>query len=183
MTATKDTTASAVFDEIKRRAETRVRELKQNKTVITVGAATCGRAAGALDVLKAFKDEVGKHNLDCPVIEVGCLGHCYAEPIAIIQKPGQAAIAYGHVNPVIAERLVNEYILGENPMPEFVLGAEEASEILPSFQDFPRAKYERKIILKNCGQIDPTSIEEYIAAGGYAALAKALQKNTTGDYQ
>jgi NADH-quinone oxidoreductase subunit F len=174
--ATKDTAASAVFDGIKRHAETRVRELKQNKPVIMVGAATCGRAAGAIEVLKAFKEEIAKHKLDCPVIEVGCMGHCYAEPIVIISKPGYPPIVYGHVNPVIAERLINEFILGENPCPEFVLGAEEASSILPSFQDFPRAKYERKIILKNCGHIDPTSIEEYIAAGGYAALAKALQK-------
>jgi NADH-quinone oxidoreductase subunit F len=175
VTAARDT-ANAVFAGIKRRAENRVRERKQNKPVIIVGAATCGRAAGALDVIKAFKDEIAKKKLDCPVIEVGCMGHCYAEPIAIIQKPGQTAVAYGHVNPVIAERLVNEFIFGENPCPEFVLGALEPSDILPSFQDFPRAKYEQKIILKNCGHIDPTSIEEYIAAGGYAALARALQQ-------
>jgi len=175
VTATRDT-ASAVFADIKRHANARVRELKQDKTIIMVGAATCGRAAGALDVVKAFKDEIAKKKLDCPVIEVGCMGHCYAEPIAIIKKPSQAAIAYGHVNPVIAERLVNEFILGENPCPEFVLGALEPSDILPSFQDFPRAKYEQKIILKNCGHIDPTSIEEYISTGGYAALARALQK-------
>jgi NADH-quinone oxidoreductase subunit F len=83
-------------------------------------------------------------------------------------------VAYGYVNPVIAERLVNEYILGDNPCPEFVLGALEPSDILPSFQDFPRAKYEQKIILKNCGFIDPTDIEDYIAGGGYSAIAKAF---------
>ena len=105
------------------------------------------------------------------------MGHCYAEPIVIISKPGYPSICYGYVNPVIAERLVNEFILGENPCPEFVLGALEANDILPSFQDFPRAKYEQKIILKNCGHIDPTDIEQYIAAGGYAALAKALEKS------
>jgi NADH-quinone oxidoreductase subunit F len=176
VTANKDTAINAAFDEIKKHAEERVRELKQNKPIIMVGAATCGRAAGALDVIKAFREEIEKRKIDCPVIEVGCMGHCYAEPIAVIYKPGYPAIAYGHVNPVIAERLVNEFILGENPCPEFVLAALEPNEILPSFQDFPRSKYEQKIILKNCGHIDPTSIEEYIAAGGYAALAKALQK-------
>ncbi|MBN1693054.1 MAG: SLBB domain-containing protein [Dehalococcoidales bacterium] len=166
--------AAAVFREIKERAESHVRELKQNKTYIMVGAATCGRAAGALDVLKAFREEIKKHNLDCPVIEVGCMGHCYAEPIVIIGKPGYPAICYGYVNPVIAERLVNEFILGENPCPEFVIGALEANDMLPSFQDFPRAEHEQKIVLKNCGHIDPADIEQYIAAGGYAGLAKIL---------
>ncbi|OGN94728.1 MAG: NADH dehydrogenase [Chloroflexi bacterium RBG_13_51_18] len=172
--ATERSTIATAFQEISKRAVAHVRELKQNKPYILVGAATCGRAAGALDVLKTFREEIKKRNLDCPVIEVGCMGHCYAEPIVIIGKPGYPPVCYGYVNPVIAERLVNEFILGENPCPEFVIGALEANDILPSFQDFPRAKYEQKIILKNCGHIDPTDIEQYIAAGGYTGLAKAI---------
>jgi len=174
--AAKETTATAVFDKIKERAESHWRKLWQDKTVIMVGAATCGRAAGALDILQAFRDEVKKHNLDCPVIEVGCMGHCYAEPLAIISKQGYPPICYGYVNPVIAERLVKEFVLGDNPCPEFVIGALEANDLLPSFGDFPRAQHEQKIILKNCGHIDPTDIEHSIAGGGYAALAKALQQ-------
>ncbi len=175
MKPTEDTAIAAVFREIKERAESRWRERLDNKPVIMVGAATCGRAAGALDVLQAFRDEVKKRNLDCPVIEVGCMGHCYAEPIVIISKPGYPPICYGYVNPVIAERLVKEYVLGDNPCPEFVIGALEANDLLPSFDDFPRAQHEQKIILKNCGHIDPTDIEHSIAGGGYASLAKALE--------
>ena len=164
----------ATYNEIKQRANARTRALKRGKAVITVGAATCGRAAGALDVIKAFKEEITRRGIEAEVIEAGCMGHCYAEPIVIAQKPGQAAIAYGRVNAVIAGRLVNEYILGENPMPEFVLGALEASEGLPSIQDFPRAQYEKQIILQNCGHIDPADINQYVAEGGYGGLAKAL---------
>jgi NADH-quinone oxidoreductase subunit F len=176
VTATEPSAIAAAFKEIKKTAEAHWRELRRDRPVIMVGAATCGRAAGALEVFKTFKEEIDKHKLDCPVIEVGCMGHCYAEPIVIISKPGYPPVCYGYVNPVIAERLVNEFILGDNPCPESVIGAMEANDILPSFQDFPRAKYEQKIILKNCGHIDPTEIEHYIAVGGYAALAKALEK-------
>jgi NADH-quinone oxidoreductase subunit F len=140
-----------------------------------VGAATCGRAAGALKVLRAFKEELKKQNLNCPVVEVGCMGHCYAEPIVTIIKPGYPPICYRQVNPVIAQRLVREFILGDDPCLEFVLGALEASELVPSFADFPRAKFEQKVILKNCGFIDPENIEHYIANGGYGALARALE--------
>lgn len=174
MKATEGSVAAA-FQEVKERTEAHLRELKQNKPHILVGTATCGRAAGALEVLKTFRKEIKKRNIDCPVIEVGCMGHCYAEPIVIIGKPGYPSVCYGYVNPVIAERLVKEFILGDNPCPEFVIGALEANDMLPSFQDFPRAKYEQKIILKNCGHIDPTDIEHYIAAGGYAGLAKAIE--------
>ncbi len=152
------------------------RRQKQGKTIIMVGTATCGRAAGSLEVLRAFKDEIQKRRIDGAVVEVGCLGHCYAEPLVIIHKPDSVPICYAHVNPVIAERLVKEYILGDNPCPEFVLGALEPNDILPAFQDFPRSKYENKVILKNCGLIDPEDIEDYIAGGGYGALAKALER-------
>jgi len=166
---------ASAFEDIKSRAESHWRELfDSNKPVIMVSAATCGQAAGALEVLQAIKTEVKKQNLDCPVIEVGCTGHCYAAPIVIVRKPGYPFIFYGHVNPVIAERLIKEFILGDDPCLEFVLGALEENELVPSFSDFPRAKYEQKIILKNCGQIDPEQIDHYLANGGYSALVKAL---------
>lgn len=165
----------SAFQEIKSQAQSRWRELQSGKTVIMVGAATCGRAAGALEVLQAIKGELKKQKLDCPVIEVGCMGHCYAEPIVIISKPGYPSICYRQVNAVIAQRLIREFILGDDPCLEFVLGALEENELVPSFSDFPRARFEQKIILKNCGQIDPKQIDHYIANGGYGALVKALQ--------
>ncbi len=168
--------ASLSLAELKNRADEYVRKLKDNKPVVMVGTATCGRAAGALEVVKAFKSAVQKAKIDCPVIEAGCIGHCYAEPIVIISKPGYPPAAYGYVNPVVAERLVNEFILGDNPCLESVLAALEPNDIIPSFQEFPRAAYEKKIITKNCGLIDPIRIEEYINAGGYTALVKALEK-------
>jgi NADH-quinone oxidoreductase subunit F len=165
------------FQKIKDRAESRWQELMNSgRPVIMVGTATCGRAAGALDVLQTIKDEVNRRNLDCHVVEVGCMGHCYAEPIVIIAKPGYPPIAYGYVNPVIAEMLIKEFILGDNPCLEFVIAALEENDLVPSFSDFPRAKYEKKVVLKNCGHIDPEQIDHYIAQGGYQALTKVLGK-------
>ena len=86
---------AAAYEGIKKRAGAGWQELGKNGPVIMVGTATCGRAAGALEVLHAFRDEVKKHHLDCPVIEVGCLGHCYAEPLAIIGR--QDAMPHGHL--------------------------------------------------------------------------------------
>ena len=176
MKATGFQSVASTFREIKSRAESQWRGLRDGgKSVIMVGVATCGRAAGALEVLQAIKRELKKQKLDCPVVEVGCMGHCYAEPIVTISKPGYPPICYRHVNPVIAERLVREFILGDDPCLEFVLAALEENDLVPSFSDFPRAKFEKKVILKNCGHIDPEQIEHYIANGGYSALAKALQ--------
>jgi NADH-quinone oxidoreductase subunit F len=169
-------TGTFIFDEIKKRAESHWENLwNDRKPAILVGTATCGRAAGALDVLKAVKEVVKNRNLECGIFEVGCLGHCYAEPLVIIRKPGYPSICYGHVTPVLAENLVVNLILNNDPSLEFVLGALEANDLIPSFSDFPRAQYEKRILLKNCGQINPDEIEHYIGNGGYEGLAKALQ--------
>lgn len=143
--------------------------------VILVGTATCGRAAGALEVLQAVKDVVEKRNIDCLINEVGCMGHCYAEPLVILGKPGYPPICYARVNPVLAQNLVLNFLLNDDPCFEFILGALEANDLIPSFFDFPRSKYEKKIILKRCGQINPEETGHYIANGGYKGLVKALQ--------
>ncbi len=165
-----------IFDEIRKRAEAHWENLwNDQKPVIWVGTATCGRAAGALDVLQAVKEVVKKRNIACAIFEVGCLGHCYAEPLVTIRKPGYPSICYGHVTPVLAENLVTNLILNDDPSLEFVLGALEGNDLIPSFSDFPRAQYEKRIILKNCGQINPDDIEHYIGKGGYESLARALR--------
>ncbi len=170
------TGVTAAFRELAERARNSRREaFPDDVPLITVGAATCGRAAGAQEVIDALEAEVARLGLDCPVVEVGCLGHCYAEPLVTISKPGMPPICYGYVNAVIAERLVREYVAGDDPCFQFVLGALEANEIVPSFDDFPRAAHEHKVVLRNCGLIDPTKITDYLASGGYAALAKALK--------
>lgn len=157
-------------------ARSRWQEIWNDPTpLILVGTATCGRAAGALEVLQAIKDTVKKQNLNCLIYEVGCMGHCYAEPLILLRKPGFPSICYGHVSPVLAGNLVTNLMLNDDPSLEFVLGALEENDLIPSFSDFPRSKYEKRILLKNCGKINPEEIEHYIANGGYGSLSKALQ--------
>ena len=167
---------ASTFQNIKERALSRWQELWDgSKPVIMVSAATCGRSAGALEVLQTIREELGNDQDGVRIIEVGCMGHCYAEPLIIITKPGYPPIAYGYVTPEIARRLVKDYILGEDISPEFALGALEENELLPSIYDLPRFRYENHVLLENCGRIDPEDIDHYIAKGGYKALAKSLQ--------
>lgn len=164
------------FEELKKQAQSQWQELWNGQTpVILVGTATCGRASGALEVLEAIKETVKKQNLNCLTFEVGCLGHCYAEPLVIIRKPGFPSICYGQVNPVLAENLICNFIVNNDPCLEFVLGAIEENDLIPSFSDFPRSKYEKQVLLRHCGQINPESIEQYIGRSGYEGLNRSLQ--------
>jgi NADH-quinone oxidoreductase subunit F len=169
---------ASAFEQLRDRARSRWQDIFEgNNPVVLVGTATCGRAAGAIEVLNAIRQQLEAEHQDIPVIEVGCMGHCYAEPLVSIIKPGgeYPPILYGYVTPEIARLLVRDYVLGEDPSLEFMLGALEANEILPSIMDLPRFAHEQHILLENCGRIDPERIEHYIATNGYSALARALQ--------
>ncbi len=143
---------------------------------ILVGTATCGRASGALEVLKTFQEETSKQNIKAHIIPVGCMGHCYAEPLVTISKPGFPPILYANVSPPMAATLVKHFLLEDNFLPELMLAALEKNDLIPSIADFPRFALETRIILRDFGLINPEDIKDYIARGGYEGLSKALQK-------
>ena len=169
------------FEMIRTHAVSKWEALKQSQEPrILIGTATCGRAAGALDVLRTINEELAQQNIKAGVTQVGCMGHCYAEPLVIIENPGWPPICYGYVTPGIASRLVQDYIIGDDPCPEFALGALEENDLIPTIFDQPRFKYETRVVLKNCGFIDPEDINQYIAIGGYSGLVKALHMTPQG---
>ena len=142
---------------------------------IRVGSATCGKAAGSEETFEAFKDAIDKKGLEVRLLGVGCLGHCYAEPMVIIRNPGFPPMLYGYVSPGVAGRLVTDYLGGGDPCLEFALGALEENEMIPTVGELPRFQMEEKIILRNVGWINPESMEEYLLEGGYEGLSRSLQ--------
>ena len=141
---------------------------------IRLGTATCGRASGALETLAAFREEISRNSLQVRLLEVGCVGHCYAEPIAVVANPGFPPILYGSVTPGVARRLVRDFLGAGDPCLEFALGAVEENEKIPSIFELPRFRMEKKIILEHAGWIDPARGEEYLLRGGYRGLFQAL---------
>jgi len=92
-----------------------------DKPRIYIGAATCGRSSGALAVADCLRAELAKRNIDASIIEVGCIGCCYAEPLVDIVKPGKPRICYSRVTPETAIHLVADYIAGDNPRPDLAM--------------------------------------------------------------
>ena len=144
---------------------------------ILVGTATCGRASGSFEVFKAFKEEITKHNLNAHVIPVGCMGHCYAEPLVVVRKPGLPSILYGNVSPPAATTIVKHFLGEDNFLPELMLAALEPNDFLPTIADLPRFALETRTILRDFGIIDPENIMDYVARGGYEGLSVALQRD------
>jgi NADH-quinone oxidoreductase subunit F len=164
-----------VFKEIASNAKSEWEAL-QKGSYILIGTATCGRAAGALDVVDAFSRELARRGLEVPIIKVGCTGLCYADPFVTISKPGSLRVAYANVTPETVSRLVEGYVAGDDPCLELALGTVEGGrgETI-SIPELPRFEHELRLILRHCGYIDPENINHYIANGGYSGLEKALK--------
>lgn len=139
---------------------------KSNEIVFSVGTASCGRAAGALRTLEAIKDYISKEGIKGKVVEVGCIGFCYAEPIVEIALPGKERMRFGNITADRVNILLDKYLKG----------GEIPSEFLLDIEKHPMMEKQRRVALRNCGIIDPERIEHYIARDGYRALAIALTK-------
>ena len=172
-----ESSAAGTYAQLRAAAEAACRERRpEGQPVVRVALATCGIAAGALETLAAFRQAIAEGGIDARVETTGCLGHCYAEPVVVIDHPasGFPPIFYPEVTPGKAGMLTR-FFLGEgDPRFEHMLGATEANELIPSVAEFDRFNREQRLVMDRCGRIDPASIDEYIADGGYAALARVL---------
>jgi len=147
---------------------------KTDVPYIYIGMATCGLAAGAVETKAAFAEALAERHIEAHIVPVGCLGHCYAEPLVLIDNPGFPPIYYHNVNPGKAGALVRAFLEEGDPLFEYVLGASVENELIPTVIAFPRFNMERRIVMEECGLIDPEDINEYITKGGYSTLFKAL---------
>ncbi|MCJ7685703.1 MAG: NADH-quinone oxidoreductase subunit F, partial [Desulfobacteraceae bacterium] len=144
---------------------------------IHIGMATCGIASGALETKSAFEEALAERDIEARIHTVGCIGHCYAEPVVIIENPGFPAILYHQVTPGKARMLVKSFLEKGDPLFEYLMGAMVENDMIPQVWDFPRFSMEKRLVMEKCGRVDPEDIQDYVANGGYDALVKALQSS------
>ena len=138
---------------------------------VIVGMSTCGLSAGAQQVYDRFGELLEKHPGSFELARTGCISMCYREPIIEIRDDGNR-VFYGDVTPELAGEIYEKHIEKGDVLDEHVvlrIGEDGAQGAEEQFYDL-----QERIVLRNCGTIDPESIEEYEAAGGYEGLRKAL---------
>lgn len=136
---------------------------------IRVGLATCGIAAGSQRVYDALAVSLQFNGLDIPLRRVGCVGMCYNEPLVDIVMNDDAVITYGNVSEADVEKIVAEHVCGERIIKELHVPTD----------DFLSRQV--RIVLENCGLIDPESLDAYRERGGYAGLAAVVETMSRQD--
>jgi NADH-quinone oxidoreductase subunit F len=175
-----------------RRAAARGRRTFQpTQPKLIVGMATCGLAAGAEEVYQAIQEEVERLGLPYLIGSTGCIGWCSQEPLVDLQLPGRPRLTYGRMDVRKARELarglpeddfkvhwaVGQLMGYDNP----VTGRRSTLATpavrwdgVPRYEDLPMFRQQLRLVLRNCGLIDPSSVDEYICRGGYLALCHAL---------
>jgi len=149
--------------------------LAKKRDRVVVGLATCGIAAGGVAVKNELLKEVKKQHLDAEVAETGCIGYCFAEVLVEVEKEGMPRVIYGDITPADVSALVDSHLVDGKILKEKALLIEGRKTAEADF-----LKRQKRIVLRNCGLIDPESIDDYIAHGGYEGLKKALKGMTPG---
>ena len=166
--------------------ETGLAKLTPSVPRIAIGMGTCGRGNGAEGLYHAFLEVIERSGTDFYLTNVGCFGACYQEPLVNVRVPGSPLLILHRIQANDAGRIVHDIATG-TINPELVYcKIEEWDHItgsiryghgypeVPLWNEVPFFKGQKKIVLRNCGLINPDDIEEYIAVGGYQALYKTL---------
>jgi len=170
--------------------------LYPNRLKILVGSASCGVAVGAREVEAAARRAVEELGLDAAVCRTGCIGFCAKEPLLDLVLPNGPRVSYANMTPEKTLALLEAYASRQDFMPALALGRFDREEHVstgevhqyppcpPQLQAVPECsgldfyRRQRKVILRNCGSIDPMDLDQTIARGTYRGAASALGQMT-----
>ncbi|MCB0038633.1 MAG: NAD(P)H-dependent oxidoreductase subunit E [Caldilinea sp.] len=132
-------------------------------------ASTPCLSSGGAAVYDAINAAIKEGDLDADVqaVSTGCMGPCSRGPMVTVQTRDAADAVYEHVTPEAARAIVQHHCQQQGDV---------GKHLLPS--DIPFFVKQQKVVLANSGLIDPERLEDYVAHGGYAALAYALREMT-----
>jgi (2Fe-2S) ferredoxin len=155
----------------------------ENKIQILVGLGTCGIAAGGRATLQALEEKLEETGIEAEVIQVGCIGMCFNEPLVDITKPGRPRISYGSVTPERVREIVDSYLVGDDPRPDLAIATIDDGPFagISSWNEMPFYKSQTRRVLRNCGFVDPEKIDDYVAPPDCAAaVGQAFQPGSSG---
>jgi NADH-quinone oxidoreductase subunit F len=136
---------------------------------IKVGLGTCGISAGGELVYNKLSEEIKSRELEVELCETGCIGMCYEEVLVEVED-GDKNFIYSKVTADKAARIVTDHIENNNPIEEWLI---RSSEITAEDKFIDN---QERIVLRNCGLIDPSSIEDYLERDGYKAIEKTVKE-------
>jgi NADH-quinone oxidoreductase subunit F len=144
---------------------------KAERTILICHGTGCV-SGKAFEIREALEKEVARLGLDGVAVDfTGCHGFCQQGPIAVVEPEG---IFYTHVTVDDVPEIAQSHLRDGQPVERLFYKDPVTGEAIPYHNDIPFYSKQQRIILRNCGRINPERIEDYIKVGGYQSLRKAL---------
>lgn len=165
---------------IANRLSENIHPCKDGKRIVSLCAVAGCQSSRSLEIKKAFLDEIAKNNLSdkVTIVPTGCHGLCAQGPVMQVFPEGTF---YTGIKVEDVPRIVKEHLIEGKPVKDLVYKETIKGDKITSREETKFFKKQKKIALKNCGVIDPESIDEYIGTDGYQALYKVLSKMSSDD--
>ncbi|MBR5009806.1 MAG: NADH-quinone oxidoreductase subunit NuoF [Clostridia bacterium] len=150
-------------------------------TILVCGGTGCS-SSGSMKLYERFEELLASNGLDKEVklVRTGCFGLCAAGPVVIIYPEGAF---YSHVKLEDIDEIVSEHLIKGRVVTRLLFKDEQKSQEIKPLDEINFYQKQKRVVLRNCGVIDPENIDEYIAFDGYKALAKVLTEMTREQVQ
>lgn len=171
------------MEDLDKLRQTGLKSLSPKQPKISISMSTCGHALGSDILYHKLNKEKEKQKLKISIGQVGCSGFCGLEPMAVLRQHGRPPLLYTQVTGKSAEQILKDIkrkkitkqgllcTIGRN-----TISGKSGLEFndIPDYKDVAPFKDQQRLLLENCGIINPLNVAEYVAMGGYSALYKAL---------
>ncbi len=174
------------LDQLNQVKEKGLRKIMPAEPRIAIGMDTCGIGNGADELYNSFDSILRKKKSKAHLVKTGCFGFCAREPLVNIILPHKPLVILQKVQPKDVAKIIERILDGEIFLDKALCKIEEWDHLtgrvfyghgfddLPNWSDIPFFKWQKKIVLRDCGLINPEDIEEYIGVGGYSSLYKVM---------
>jgi NADH-quinone oxidoreductase subunit F/NADP-reducing hydrogenase subunit HndC len=148
---------------------------KTQSTIFVCHGTGC-TSGKSVEIRRALEKEVGELGLDKVMVDfTGCHGFCEQGPIIVVEPEG---IFYTRVSVEDVPEIAQSHLRDGQPVERLFYRDPVSRQAVPYYQDINFYKKQHRLILRNCGHINPERIEDYIAMGGYQSLRKVLFEMT-----
>lgn len=156
---------------------------KNDEPIIYIGAGTCGLGAGADKTITAVKNYISNKKIKAEIVETGCIGLCSSEPLLDVKLPGLNRLSFEKITEDKVDNLLDSIftmnLKTDETLGQFKTENNKKWTDITDINEHPFFKPQTRLVLKNCGIVDPISIDEYIARGGYKHYLQTIHNKSS----
>ncbi len=159
-----------------------MQKIRITRPLVMVNSSTSGIVAGSMKTWEAIKQYAEERSIDIDLVETGSIGLSSEDPLVSLQLPGRTRIFFSRITAEkvssLLDDLFHQVVPDQHVIGQLQREGQESWQDVPFLDQIPYFALQNRIVMGSCGVIDPFSLEEYIAGGGYSAFLKTIRSYT-----